>query len=154
MLFAIKGAANMVSRIPSGRLADRVGQKYPIIIAFAILASSFLAFSETRNLYLLAFAMIFYGVAHGTRAVAEWSLLGDYAPLNARNVATAYLSTVFNVGAAFGAVAAGALSVLTDIPSMFKLASVILLSGVIIATLQMKSTKNNERARWKKKVKF
>jgi MFS family permease len=79
--------------------------------------------------------MIIYGAAHGMRAVAEWSMLGDYAPLEVGNVATAYLSTMFNVGAAFGAVVAGALSIAIAIPSMFKLASIVVFSGAIIVNL-------------------
>lgn len=135
LLFGIKGATNMLSRIPSGKLADRIGHKYLIIIAFTLLAIAFLTISETSNIYLLAFAMIIYGAAHGMRAVAEWSMLGDYAPLEAGNVATAYLSTIFNVGAAFGAVVAGTLSITIGIPSIFKLASIIVFSGVIMVNL-------------------
>jgi MFS family permease len=122
----------MVSRIPSGRLADKVGYKLPIMVAFVLLAAAFLALAETSSTYLLGVAMIVYGAAHGMRAVSEWTMLGDHAPLAARNVATAYLSTIFNVGGAFGAVTAGALSVVTDIPSMFRVGSVIVLSGAII----------------------
>ncbi len=137
--FGIKGAFNMISRIPSGKIVDRTGHDYPIIIAYVLLAIAFLMFSETSNIYLLAFAMIIYGAAHGMRAVAEWSLLGDCAPAEARNIATAYLSTIFNAGAAFGGIIAGALSLIIDFPSMYKLASLIVLSGVILVILQRKS---------------
>ena len=144
LLFGIKGAANMLSRIPSGKLTDRIGHKYPLIIAFTLLTAAFLTMSETYNIYLLTFALIIYGAAHGMRAVAEWSMLGDYAPLQAGNVATAYLSTMMNVGAAFGAVIAGTLSIVFSIPSIFKLASIIIFSGVIMAILpQPKSKKKN-----------
>jgi len=131
----------MLSRIPSGKLTDRIGQKYPLIIAFTLLTAAFLTMSETYNIYLLTFALIIYGAAHGMRAVAEWSMLGDYAPLQAGNVATAYLSTMMNVGAAFGAVIAGTLSIVFSIPSIFKLASIIIFSGVIMAILPRPKSK-------------
>lgn len=139
LLFGIKGLANMISRIPSGKLTDKIGYKYPIIIAFTLLATAFLTLSETKNLYLLAFAMIMYGAAHGMRAVAEWAMLGDNAPYEARNIATAYISTIFNVGAAVGAVIAGLLSIILNIPSIFRLASIIILSAVIIVIIQQKN---------------
>ena len=135
LFFGIKGIANMLSRIPSGKLADRVGCKRPIILAFTLLAVTFLAISEARDVYLLAFSMVIYGVAHGMRAVSEWSMLGECAPSEAGNVATAYLSTVFNVGAALGAVAAGALSVFLNVQIIFKLASVIVFSGIFVVSL-------------------
>jgi len=69
------------------------------------------------------------------RAVAEWAMLGDCAPSEAGNIATAYLSTMFNVGAAFGAVVAGVLSVIFNIQTIFRLAAIIVLSGVFAVNL-------------------
>ncbi|MDH5779250.1 MAG: MFS transporter [Candidatus Bathyarchaeota archaeon] len=137
-LFGIKGITNMLSRIPSGKLTDKAGYKLPIIIAFTLLTITFLTISETSNIQLLAVAMIIYGIAHGMRAVTEWSMLGDYAPL-AGNIATAYLSTMFNIGGAFGAVAAGALSTILNIQTIFKLASIIILSGAFAINLVKRS---------------
>lgn len=125
----------MLSRIPSGKLADKIGHKIPIITAFTLLTITFLTISETNNIYLLIFAMIIYGIAHGMRAVAEWSMLGDYAPSEAGNIATAYLSTIFNVGAALGAVVAGALSIVFNIQTIFKLAAIIILPGAFAVNL-------------------
>lgn len=139
LFFGIKGITNMLSRIPSGKLADRVGCKWPIILAFTLLTIAFLTISETGNVYLLVFSMAVYGVAHGMRAVTEWSMLGECAPSEAGNVATAYLSTMFNVGAALGAVVAGALSIIFNIQIIFKLASVIIFSGVFVVNLTKKS---------------
>jgi len=139
LFFGIKGITNMLSRIPSGKLADRVGCKWPIILAFTLLTIAFLTISETGNVYLLVFSMVVYGVAHGMRAVTEWSMLGECAPSEAGNVATAYLSTMFNVGAALGAVVAGALSTIFNIQIIFKLASVIIFSGVFAVNFTKKS---------------
>ncbi len=135
LFFGVKGITNMLSRIPSGKLADKVGYKFPIIAAFTLLAIAFLTISEARDVSLLILAMVIYGTAHGMRAVSEWSMLGDCAPAVAGNIATAYLSTMFNVGAALGAVVAGALSIIFTMQSIFKLASVIVLSGVFVVNL-------------------
>jgi len=124
-----------MSRIPSGKLTDKVGHKWPLILAFALLTISFLTISETRSIHFLAVAMVTYGIAHGMRAVTEWSMLGDYAPSEAGNVATAYLSTMFNVGAALGAIVAGVLSVIFNIQTVFRLASLIVFSGVLVVIL-------------------
>ncbi len=140
LFFGIKGIANLMSRIPSGKLTDRVGRRYPLILAFALLTISFLTISETRSIYILAVAMVIYGIAHGMRAVTEWSMLGDYAPSGAGNIATAYLSTMFNVGAALGAIVAGVLSVIFNIQTAFRLASPIVFSGVLVViATKMKS---------------
>jgi MFS family permease len=135
LFFGVKGTTNMLSRIPSGKLADKIGHKIPIIIAFTLLTITFLTISETSNIHLLTLAMIIYGIAHGMRAVTEWSMLGDCAPSEAGSIATAYLSTMFNVGAALGAVAAGALSIVFNIQTTFKIASIIVLSGALAVNL-------------------
>jgi hypothetical protein len=67
--------------------------------------------------------------------IVSGSLLGDHALPGARNVAPDYLSTIFNGGAAFGAVLAGAFAIFIGIPAIFRLAAVIILSGAIMVTL-------------------
>ncbi len=135
LLFGIRGLTNMLSRIPSGKLADKIGYKVPIITAFTLLTITFLTISQTDNIHFLILAMIIYGAAHGIRAVAEWSMLGDYAPSEAGTVATAYLSTMFSVGAALGAVAAGALTLILDTQTIFTLAAIIALTGAFAVNL-------------------
>lgn len=83
--------------------------------------------------------MILYGIAHGMRAVTEWTMLADYTPSETANIATAYLSTIFNIGSALGAITAGALAIFLTIPTIFKLASIITLTGVFAVTLMQTS---------------
>ena len=61
LLFGIKGITNMLSRMPSGKLADKVGCRIPIIFAFTLLTITFLAIAETSSIHFIAFAMIVYG---------------------------------------------------------------------------------------------
>jgi MFS family permease len=142
LLFGIKGVTNMLSRFPSGKLTDRIGHKWPLILAFTLLTITFLTISETGNIHLLILSMITYGAAHGMRAVTEWSMLGEYAPTEAATIATAYLSTMFNVGSALGAVAAGALTIILNTQTIFKLASIITLTGALAVNLTKTQTHN------------
>jgi len=135
LLFGVKGIANMTSRIPSGKLADKIGCKWPIFLAFTMLTMTFLVLSESNNIHFLIFVITMFGLAHGMRAVSEWSLLGESTSSDMHNIATAYLSTIFNIGMAFGGVVGGALSIFLDIPSIFKLASVLVLSGAFSVLL-------------------
>jgi predicted MFS family arabinose efflux permease len=135
LLFGIRGTTNTLFRIPSGKLADKIGYKWPIVLAFTILTLAYFTISETASIYVLILAMIFYGIAHGMRAVTEWTMLADYTPSETANIATAYLSTIFNIGSALGAITAGALAIFLSIPTIFKLASIITLTGVFAVTL-------------------
>jgi predicted MFS family arabinose efflux permease len=141
LLFGIGGTTNTLSRIPSGKLADKIGYKWPIVLAFTILTLAYFTISETVDIYLLILAMILYGIAHGMRAVTEWTMLADYTPSESANIATAYLSTIFNIGSALGAITAGALTIFLNIPAIFKLASVITLTGAFAVALIQTSDK-------------
>jgi len=139
LLFGVKGITNMLSRIPSGKLLDKIGYRWPIYLAFTMYTLTYLTISEADNTHLLIFAMAIQGLAHGMKAVAEWSLLGDCSPSGTENITAAYLGTTHSIGAALGAVAAGALSIILDIQTIFKLASLIVLTGLLAAT-QIKKT--------------
>ena len=71
-------------------------------------------------------------------------MLSDYAPSEAATVATAYLSTMFSVGAALGSVTAGALTLILDTPTIFKLASIITLTGALVINLTKTKPKTPE----------
>jgi len=135
ILFGIRGVTNTMFRFPSGRLSDRIGYRIPLIFSFLLLSSSFLMFSETKSTYNLAMAMAIYGIGHAIRAVAEWALLANSTPPAISATASAYLSTMFNIGEALGAVVAGILAMTLPITSIFILAMFILLSGPFIAIL-------------------
>lgn len=135
VLFGIRGVTNTMFRFPAGVLFDRIGYKMPLGLAFLLLTLVNFIISESGNLYILSFAMAIYGLGHAMRAVSEWSLLGMSTPPEISGVATAYLSTMFDVGEALGAITAGALSLILPIPNVFKFASLILLSGTFISFL-------------------
>jgi len=135
LLFGAKGIMNMVSRVPSGKLADKIGTQQPLLAAFGILTAAYFLISETESIPLLFVAMGAYGAAHGMRAVIEWASLRENVPSRISNLATAYLSTVFNVGDALGSVVCGALSLVLTFRDIFKLASFIVASGVVAALL-------------------
>ena len=134
-LFGVKGVTNTIFRFPSGRLSDRIGHKIPLVASYTALTIVYLLIAESKDFYLLIFVMILYGLAHATRAVTEWSLLGYTTSQQISGVATAYLSTMFNVGEALGAVTSGILTLTLSTESIFKLASIITIPGIFIPLL-------------------
>lgn len=141
VLFGVKGVTNMVSRFPSGKLSDRIGHKLPLALSYLLLVFVYLVISESGDFSTLSFAMAIYGLAHGMRAVTEWAFLVDSTPPEISGVATAYLSTMFNIGGALGAVVSGTLYSILPIQSVFKLASLIVLLGAFITFLMKKLPK-------------
>jgi len=54
--------------------------------------------SELEAYSLLVFSMAVYGMAHGIRAVAEWTFLIENTPTTLRTPISAYSETLLNVG--------------------------------------------------------
>jgi len=134
-LFGVKGITNMIFRFPSGKLSDRIGHRIPLIVSFSLLAVSYLAISECAEFSMLSIAMAVYGLAHGMRAVTEWSLLGESAPSGTSSIATAYLSTMFSIGEALGALVSGVVSLVIPIQTIFRVASLVILPSAFIPFL-------------------
>ena len=132
VLFGVKGVTNMIFRFPSGKLSDRIGHKAPLVLSYVVCTLAYLVISEFGDFYVLSVVMALYGFAHAMRAVTEWSLLGDSVTPDISGLATSYLSTMFNIGEALGAVVSGALSLILPTPWIFRLATLIVLPGAFV----------------------
>ena len=131
LFFGIKGITNTLFRVPSGRLTDRMGYRWSLFVAYSIMMGVFFLLSNTKSVYILFGVLAIYGVAHAMRAVAEWTMLGVSAPPQLRGVASAYLSTMSNVGQSLGALAAGVLALVLPFPAIFQLASLLYIPTIV-----------------------
>ena len=144
ILIGVKGVTNMLFRFPSGRLSDRIGYRVPLVLSYSTLAVTYLMISESTDFIMLSIAMTVYGLAHAMRAVTEWSLLGESMNRDTSTVASAFLSTMFNIGGAIGAIVAGLLSLSLPIHSIFKIASVIVLPSILVPFLTRRNPVTEE----------
>jgi predicted MFS family arabinose efflux permease len=76
--------------------------------------------------------MVLYGIAHGTRAVSEWALLGDVVMRDDRSLSNFYFATVFDLGSAFGATFAGFIAMVISPPTIFIIAALLMGSSVLV----------------------
>ncbi len=143
-LIGIKGVTNMVFRFPSGRLSDKVGYRTPLVLSYSMLAVTYLMISESADFIMLSIAMAVYGLGHAMRAVTEWTLMGESMTPNTSTVAAAFLSTMFNVGGAMGAMTSGLLALALPIHSIFKIASIVVLPGAFIPFLTKRNRVKNK----------
>jgi len=142
-LMGIRGAIDMILRIPVGRLVDRIDTKYFIFAGFCILAFVYQLLAVTHDFFMLVILMVSYGVALGLRVVSEWTMVANESPEGHRSVIAAYLSTMFNVGSGFGAVLGGFLATIMIIPDLFRIASGLMIVGMIITLFINKHEKTS-----------
>ncbi len=142
-LIGTRGLADAILRIPAGRLVDKVDYKWCILAASGLLTFVYLLLVEISDFYLLTLLMVIFGFGVGLRVVSEWTMLADRCDTTARNVAAAYLSTMFDVGSTIGAVLAGVLVTVWDISLIFKLAALLTLTALASALFIRKKPHSN-----------
>lgn len=132
-LLGIRNTADTSIRFPVGKMLDRSDYRRYIVVGFLVLAVVYYLLSEVTHFIFLVALMAISGAMIGLRVVSEYTMLAEYSEPGSRSVTAAYLSTMFNLGAGFGAVMAGVLATLFGIPVIFKIAAIILLSAAIAA---------------------
>ncbi len=132
LLLGVRGITNTLIRIPSGIIGDRIGRKKPILFAYLLVFLAYLAVSEARDPLVLALALGAIGFGWGMRAVSEWGVVMEEMPPGIRELANASLFIVFDIGGAFGSSLAGLGAEIMPIPNVFKIASMIVFSGLLV----------------------
>ena len=132
LLLGVRGITNTLIRIPSGMIGDRIGRKKPILSAYFLVFLAYLAVSETRDPFIVALALGVVGFGWGIRAVSEWGVVMEEMPPDIRELANASLFIAFDLGGVVGSTLAGLGAEIMPIPAVFKIASVIVLSGLLV----------------------
>jgi len=135
LLVTFRGLSNTLTRVPAGRISDVIGRKKPLLISFTLLTVVFLLFSKVRDPITIGVIMILYGIAHGTRAVSEWSLLADVVTRDDRSLANFYFACVFDLGSAFGATFAGFIAMIISTPIICIIAAFLIGSSILVIAI-------------------
>jgi predicted MFS family arabinose efflux permease len=88
--------------------------------------------SRVVNPVTIGFVMFLYGVAHGMRAVSEWSFLGDVVSSENLSISNFYFSSVFDLGSALGATFAGSATTVMSTPDILSVASIVVASSIFV----------------------
>jgi hypothetical protein len=71
-------------------------------------------------------------MAHGIRAVSEWSFLGDVVSRKDRSLAKFYFSSVFDFGMVIGATFAGTATLILSTQDILKITTLLVGSSVVV----------------------
>jgi MFS family permease len=144
-VFTVYGLLNTITRLPSGRLSDRIGRKRPLLISILLMVIVNLGFSSAKDYTGIGLLAALYGACHGVRAVSEWTFLGDSVPSGLRGLANSYFANIFDIGTASGSLIGGILVSLMPIPTVFQIASAIMFVNAMVTGLVAHS--NHEKSR-------
>jgi predicted MFS family arabinose efflux permease len=106
-LFSVRGITNLATRMPAGRLSDRIGRKKPFVFAYILLIGVFVMLAYVKNFYLLLVVMALFGIGWGFRIAPSAALLSDSVESKDRPLALAFFMTMFDLGSIIGSLMVG-----------------------------------------------
>ncbi|GLI40084.1 MFS transporter [Geobacter hydrogenophilus] len=109
-VFAAQALANAISRLPSGKLSDRVDDRSILVIGgLAVFALALASFGLCRSVVPLMGAAAVMGISMGVAFTAVCALIADVVPREQRGLAMGCYNTCVYVGMMLCAAGMGAL---------------------------------------------
>jgi MFS family permease len=82
LLYSIRDVTNYLTEIPTGFFADAFGRRKSMVLAFVAYILSFFIFYSFSEFYLLAFAMVLFGLGESFRSGTHKALILEYLRIN------------------------------------------------------------------------
>jgi len=142
LLFTSRGVTNVLTRMPAGRLSDRIGRRKPFIAAYLLVIVSFVLLSYSRRFEVLLVALALYGVGWGVRIAPSMALAIESVSDEDRPIALAVFMTMFDVGNIVGSLATGFTSSFLPTNVLMLICAPIMLVAVVIFTVFSKEVEH------------
>ncbi len=142
LLFTSRGVTNVLTRMPAGRLSDRIGRRKPFIAAYLLVIVSFVLLSYFRRFEILLVALALYGVGWGVRIAPSMALAIESVSEEDRPIALAVFMTMFDVGNIVGSLATGFTSSFLPTNVLMLICAPIMLVAVVIFTVFSKEVEH------------
>jgi len=132
-VFAAQALANALSRLPSGRLCDRVADRSTLVICgltlFSLALAAFAACSSVVSLMAAAAVM---GMSMGVAITVACALIADVVPRELRGLAMGCYNTSVYFGMMMSSVGMGSVIKVAGFKVGFFLSGVVVLAAMII----------------------
>ncbi len=134
ILFAIRGFPNALIRIPIGVLSDSIGRKKPLILGYSLTFLTLFFIPFASQIVAIAILMGIYGIAWGIRTAPTAAFMGDNVKPTEINLVSSLIWLTCDIGLVLGSFMGGTATLLLDIPTILKVTSLSLLTGILALT--------------------
>ena len=135
LLYMVRGLFNVLVRAPTGKISDRIGNKFPMILGMILITFSFLTISFKVPLLILVLALALIGVGWGIRAVASMTFIGKILPEEEQGIGMALFFNMFDIGIVVGSIAGGILTSFVSLNLLFRGVAVLMIPGTLLLFL-------------------
>ena len=132
LYFLVGGAAAVVTRPMSGALSDRIGRISVVLPGLLVSALGMWVLTQATGLPMLLVSVALGGVGLGTVHTGLLALSLDRVAETQRGGATAVFQIAWDVGGLLGGTVLGFVASAIDVEAVFWIASVFLLSGMVM----------------------
>lgn len=145
-ILAVIGGLSIVGRIVVGSVADRMGNKLPLIIDFVLISGVLFWLVAAKELWMLYLFAIIFGFAYGGVVTLESPLVAELFGLSSHGAILGIAAFGFTVGGAIGPVLAGRLfDIMGSYQVDFLVCAVIAVIACILAFLLRPSSREGGR---------
>ncbi|MFD0617414.1 MFS transporter [Paenibacillus sp. GCM10027629] len=131
LLLLFGGACTVIGLIPMGRLSDRFGKKWFLVLGFLIFAFALFSISQGPSLGMAYVWAIVLGISYAAVLPAWNALLAQYVPPAQQGLGWGIFSTVEGIGVMIGPVLGGYLA------SVMSTQQVVLISSILFGLIAL-----------------
>jgi MFS transporter, DHA1 family, multidrug resistance protein len=131
-LFAGQMVTTLATRPFIGAMSDRVGRRGVIVAGLSVCSIAVWALSLTDNGWMLSAAVMTYAAGLATTTAATSAFVTDVTRRARYGAAHGVFGTIYDIGDAFGPIAAGLLVAAVGYVSMFRVMAVIGLAAAVV----------------------
>lgn len=140
LIYACFNLVAALSSYPAGHLSDTVGRKGVLVSAFVIFIMTYLGFALTKNIFLIGFLFILYGMYSGAFRTVGKALATDFVPSELRSSAVGWYSSTIGITGFIASLVAGELWVKVSPESSFLYGALFAVAGTVSLLLLVKKT--------------
>ena len=135
-ILAVIGGLSIVGRVVMGSVADRMGNRPPLIINFVMVSGVLFWLVVAKELWMLYLFAAIFGFAYGGVVVLESPLVAELFGLSSHGVILGIVAFGYTVGGAVGPILAGRIfDIIGSYQVAFLVCAVLGILGIILASL-------------------
>lgn len=124
-LFGMQTVTTLAVRPVIGILSDRAGRRWVVVLGLTVCSAAVLAMSRATDLWALVAAVVAYAAGVATTTAATSAYITDVTRRARYGAAHGVFGTIYDVGDAFGPIAAGLLVATVGYARMFQIMALV-----------------------------